>query len=62
MVAASAAMKAMAITVMMVVQPAGPMMMSGIPPKMIHRGSRILSHLQLNTIFFVSSFVIGLYG
>jgi hypothetical protein len=29
---------------------------------MIHRGSRILSHLQLNTIFFVSSFVIGLYG
>ena len=50
-------MKAMAITVMMVVQPAGPMMMSGIPPKMIHRGSRILSHLQLN-----SSFVIGLYG
>jgi hypothetical protein len=25
---------------------------------MIHRGSRILSHLQLNAIFFVSSFVI----
>ena len=55
-------MKAMAITVMMVVQPAGPMMMSGIPPKMIHRGSRILSHLQLNAIFLVSSLVIGLYG
>ena len=57
-VAARATMKAAASTAMMVVPFVLPMMMSGVPPKMIHRGSRIFSHLQLSAIFLESWFVI----